>query len=396
MLASFEERDFRRIWLGAVLFGLGMWSERLAIGWFVLDETGSVLLAATSFAIRTAPNLVLGPIGGTVADRFPRARVLASAASVRVAAALAMAAVVFVDVATVPLLLALVFVSGSMLAFYITSLQPLQAEIVGSERLGNAVSLTSLGQQTVGVAGSLAGGLFLGWLGPGPTLLAGAVPLALAALLFASVDRPAPSVRGDTKFAADIVEGLRALVATPTVRLLLAMMVFVEILGFSVLGMLPAVAERVLEVGPERLGVLTAGVTVGAMFGTLALVAGAERLPRGPFLVAVFGVFGVLIVALGHSSLFWLSVVVAAGIGASTAMVDALEWMMLQSAVPDRLRGRAIGGWNFAIGWGWVGTVGVGALGDAAGVPAALTVTGSLLLGCAVLLAIFAAPIRRA
>ena len=55
VLSSFEEPEFRKVWFGAVLFGLGMWMERLAIGWFVLDELGSVFLAALSFAIRTVP-----------------------------------------------------------------------------------------------------------------------------------------------------------------------------------------------------------------------------------------------------------------------------------------------------------------------------------------------------
>ena len=313
VLASFQEPEFRKVWLGAVLFGLGMWMEWLAIGWFVLDETGSVFLAALSFAIRTVPNLVLGPIGGAASDRFPRARVLLATSLVRMTAAVLMALVVFVDFAPVPILLALVFVTGSTIAFQNTSLQPLQAEIVGPERLGNAVSLTSFGQRSIGVAGALTGGVLIGWLGPGPTFLVGAVPLAGAALMFARLRRTTPTRRTSTTFAADVVEGLRLIVQTPMVRLLLGMMILVEILGFSFNGLLPAVAERVLEVGPERLGVLTAGVSVGAMLGTMFLVITADRLPRGLMLIAVFATFGSLIVVLGNSTIFWLSAAAVAG-----------------------------------------------------------------------------------
>jgi MFS family permease len=162
----------------------------------------------------------------------------------------------------VPILLALVFVTGSTLAFQITALQPLQAEIVGSARLGNAISLTSFGQRSIGVVGALTGGLLIGWLGPAPTFLVGAVPLVAAAAMFASVRRDAAPVQRSSGFTADVLDGVRMLVQTPLVRLLLAMMIVVEILGFSFNGLLPAVAERVLEVGPERLGVLTAGVSV--------------------------------------------------------------------------------------------------------------------------------------
>ena len=166
VFSSFEEPAFRRVWLGAALYALGTWMERLAIGWFVLDVTGSVFLAALSLGIRSVPNLVLGPIGGAVSDRLPRGRVLTATALVRAVAAALMTLVVIVDVATVPLLLGLVFVTSSTLAFHNTSLQPLQAEIAGPARLANAISLTSFGQRSVGAAGALGGGALIGWIGP--------------------------------------------------------------------------------------------------------------------------------------------------------------------------------------------------------------------------------------
>ena len=396
MLASFDEPEFRRVWLGAVLFGLGMWMERLAIGWFILDETGSVFLAALSFAIRTIPNLVLGPIGGAASDRLPRGRVLMVTALVRMVAAALMALVIFAGFASIPILLALVLVTGSTIAFQNTALQPLQADIVGPARLGNAISLTSLGQRSIGVLGALSGGVLIAWLGPAPTFLIGAVPLAGAALMFARVNRPAPPIRPGARFTAEVIEGLRLIVQTPMVRLLLGMMILVEILGFSFNGLLPAVAERVLEVGPERLGVLTAGISVGAMFGTLFLVAVADRLQRGLMLIAVFASFGGLILILGNSTIFWLSVVAAAGIGACAAMVDALEWIMLQQSVPAELRGRALGGWNFAIGWGWIGPITLGAIAEATDVSAAMTLSGTLLAVTAAVVLAFARTLRTA
>ena len=371
-----------------------MWIEWLAIGWFVLDETGSVLLAALSFAIRAIPNLVLGPIGGAASDRLPRARVLMTTAVVRTVAAALMSVVVFADFASVPILFVLVFVTGSTIAFQNTALQPLQADIVGPDRLGNAISLTSFGQRSIGVVGALSGGVLIGWLGPAPTFLIGAVPLAFAALMFASVRQPARRPHRDSRFAAEVVEGLRLIVRTPMVRLLLGMMILVEILGFSYNGLLPAVADRVLSVGPERLGVLTAGAAVGSMLGTLLLVFTGDRLRRGLMLIGVFATFGALLVVLGNSTIFWLSVVAVAGIGASAAMVDVLEWILLQDSVPDELRGRALGGWNFAIGWGWIGPITLGAIAEATSVPTALTLSGAVLVASAVVTFVLAESLR--
>ena len=380
VFASFRVPRFRRVWLGAVLFALGFWMERLAVGWFVLDLTGSVLLAALSLGIRAIPNLVLGPVGGAVSDRLPRGRVLATTALVRALAVALMSLVVIVDVATVPLLLALVLVTSSTLAFHITSLQALQAEIAGTTRLGNAISLTTFGERAVGAVGALGGGALIGWIGPEPTFLAAALPLAGAAVVFAGLRPPARPPGARAHLFREVLDGLRLLAGTPAVRLLLGMMIAVEILGISFASMLPAVAELVLEVGPERLGVLTAGVAAGAMFGTALLVFAIDRLPRGLMLVGVFVTLGLLVVVLGNSTTFWLSVAATVGIGASAAMVDTLQWIMLQVNVGAGVRGRALGGWNFAIGWGWIGPLALGAVAEAAGVPAALTLSGALLV----------------
>lgn len=394
LLASFAESEFRKVWFGAVLFALGMWIERLAIGWFVLDQSGSVFLAALSFAIRTVPNLILGPIGGVISDRVPRTTVLMVTSLVRMSTAVSMALVVFSDFATIPLLLVLVCLTGSTIAFWSTALLPLQTEIVGHERLGNAISLTSFGQRSIGLVGALTGGVLLAWLGPAPTLLISAAPLAAATIIFSRVNQPERAPRIQTGFATDLVDGLRLIFKTPIIRLLLAVMIIVEIFGFSFHGLLPAVAERILEVGPERLGVITGSVSVGAMLGTLLLVVVADRLPRGLMLITVFATFGSLIIVLGNSTIFWLSVAAAAGIGASAAMVDALEWIMLQDSVPETLRGRALGHWNFAIGWGWIGPVALGAIAEATSVGRALTFSGAVLAASAVIILISASSLR--
>ena len=380
MFASFHAPGFRRVWLGAVLFAFATYMERLVIGWFVLDVTGSVFLAALSLGIRAIPNLVLGPVGGALSDRLPRGRVLAVTALVRAVAVALMSLVGTVDVATVPLLLALVLVTSSTLAFQLTSLQPLLAEIAGTARLGNAVTLTSFGERSVAALGALGGGVMIGWLGPEPTFLVNALALAGAAAVFAGLRPPARPPVARAHLFREVLDGLRLLARTPAVRLLLGMMIAVTILGFSFMSMLPAVAERILEVGPEHLGVLTAAMSVGAMFGTALLVFTIDRLPHGLMLVAVFVTFGLLVVVLGASTIFWLSVAAIAVIGASAAMVDALQWIMLQVNVGAEARGRALGGWHFAIGWGWVGPLALGALAEATSVSLALMLSGALLV----------------
>ena len=395
MFASFHAPGFRRVWLGAVLFAFATYMERLVVGWFVLDVTGSVLLAALSLGVRALPNLVLGPIGGAVSDRLPRGRVLAATALVRAVAVGLMSLVVIVDVATVPLVFALALVTGSTLAFQLTALQPLVGEIAGTARLGNAVTLTSFGERSVAALGALGGGVLIGWLGPEPAFLVNALALVCAAVVFAGLRPPPRPPVARTHLVREVLDGLRLLAGTPAVRLLLGMMIAVTVFGFSFLSLLPAVAERILEVGPERLGVLTAAVSVGAVFGTALLLITIDRLPHGLMLVAVFVTFGLLVVVLGASTIFWLSVIATAVIGAAAAMVDALQWIMLQVNVGAEARGRALGGWHFAIGWGWVGPLALGALAEATSVGLALMLSGALLAVFSVACLAFSATLRQ-
>jgi MFS family permease len=283
------------------------------------------------------------------------------------------------------------------MTFNITALQALAADVVGPERMANAVSLTSFGQRSVGAVGAIASGLLFEAVGPGRTFLLATIPLALAVWVYLSVrvERREVIAAGGG-FRGEVFEGLRMITAVPMVGLLLGLMVLVEILGFSFNSILPVVAAQVLEVGPEGLGTLASGAAVGSMLGT-ALLAATSHLPRrGLMLLTAVALFGALIVLLGASTTFVLSLLVVAGIGAMAAMVDALEWIMLQASVPDRLRGRALGGWNMAIGLGWVGPIILGAVADLAGVRWALTLFGLLLIAVAAGTAAVAHPLRRA
>ena len=394
---SFRDPQFRRVWLGAVLFSLGQWMERVAVGWFILDLTGSVFLTALAWSVRKAPSMVMGPIAGAASDRLPRQYLLAAATAGKALVLIALGVLVLTGVNSVPLLMLMFAVSGTAMTFNITALQALAADVVGPRGMPNAVSLTSFGQRSVGAVGAIASGVLIEVVGPGPTFLLATIPLALAVWVYLSVrvDRGAV-MTARSPFRSEVIEGVRLIGTVPMVGLLLGLMVLVEILGFSFNSVLPVVADQVLGVGPEGLGALASAAAVGSMAGT-ALLAATSHLPRrGLMLLGAVGGFGVLIIGLGASSAFILSLLIVGGIGAMAAMVDALEWIMLQSSVPDRLRGRALGGWNLATGLGWVGPVILGLVADAAGVQTALVAFGILLIAVAATAAAVARPLRRA
>lgn len=373
---------FRRIWLAAILDGFGNWMERLAVGWFVLNVTGSVFLAALSFAVRSAPNIVLGPFGGAVADRFERPRVLMVTAAARALLLGGIAGTVLAGLTAVWPILVLVMLSGVARSSEIPAAQAMITDIVGRSRAASAIGLHAFGVRSVGVLGAFAGGVLIEWIGVGLVFLCAGAAVAAAALVYAGVR--VPRVRtvgaGARSLWGDALEGIRLVLRIPVVLTLLLLAVGVEVFAFSFNSLLPAVAERVLNVDAAGLGALTLGAGVGGMLGTASLSLLGDEARRGPLLLGVTLCFGVLLIALAPSERFALSLAILVGVGAMAAMFDALQWVLLQASVPDEMRGRVVGAWMSAIGFGWMGPIVIGATAEVAGTQWALAASGAIAL----------------
>jgi MFS family permease len=389
---------FRHAIVGFLLVATGNWMERLVVGWYVHHETGSIFLTAATFAARSAPSVVFGPFGGAVADRFDRRRVLVTTAGARALIYVALSAWTLAGDGSIWPVFVLIGVSGTVATFEVPSTQALVTDVVDRRDAMNAISVNSFGMRAVGVFGAMIGGALLEVIHPGWVFLTGAGFLAAALVAFASLkvvaaaraSAPAGSILENT------VQGIRMMFGIPVVATLLVVAMVVEILGFSYNSVLPVVAEDVLEVGPAGLGALTFVAGIGSVCGVAFLSVLGDFPRKGLLVVAVTGVFGGFLIGLGASALFPLSLAVIAGVGAMTAMFDALQWTVLQANVPAEMRGRVIGGWIFAIGFGWAGHLGMGAVGEALGVRWALAINGMALAALGLALLAFSRRLRTA
>ena len=372
------------MWVTGVLIALAAWTERLAAGWLILTETDSVFLTAVSFAVRQAPGLIAAPIAGAISDRVPRNRLLAVAAAFR-AVLLALLAV-FALSGLEPLWVAFVLIAlaGVAHSFETPSTQALVTDSVPRRAAMNAVALQSVGARGVGALGGLLGGVVIASYGIPAAMFAGAVVSAAGALVVGTMRplarRDTGAGRRDTSVLRDVADGLRVMFSVPLVRTLLALAVLVEMFGFAYHSVLPAVARDVLDVGEVGLGVLTMVTGFGSLAGVIALTAIGSVRRRGLLLIGITIGYGAFLVSFGASGLFPLSLVLIAGVGAMAAAFDAMQWTLLQQYVPDHMRGRAIGGWVFAIGFGWVGYLTLGAVAETVGVQWALAATGALVV----------------
>ncbi len=388
---------FRRLWIGSAVEAFSLWMERLAIGWMVLDVTGSVFLAALSFAVQSAPNMVIGPLAGALADRIERKRLLAITSASKSAIMVAIGVVVLGGSNAILPVFVLAILGSSARTFSPPATQTLITDIVGSSDLANAVGIHSIGVRSVGALGTLAGGILIQTIGVAPVFFLGAALSGVATWVFVSI-RTQARARGTTDVSIwrDAFDGLKAMVRIPEVAALLTLALGVEIFAFSYRSMLPAFAKLVLSVGPAGLGALTLFGGLGAVVGSAAMSLLRGTVGRGPMLLAVTAGYGCFLVAFAASSNFTVSLVLVAGIGAMAALFDALQWVLLQGNVPREMRGRAIGGWIWVIGFGWVGPIALGAAGEALGVQWAIAGSGGIVVISAIGTAFFVARLRRA
>ena len=399
-LRAFRNPAFRQLWAAVILNGFATWVTRLTVGWFVFDQTGSALMTAISFTMQSAPGLVVAPFGGAIADRIDRRHVLAGSALVKGLVVLALAFVAVDGIESAWAVIALLAVSGAMNSFEIPASQALIPDLVGPVDAMNGIAVCSVGLRAISACGALAGGFLLESYGPPTAFALAAVLHWLAAGVVVRIQAPAPTLSDpDTpqrSVIADAVEGLRTVVNLPTVRALLIMALLVEVLCFSYASVLPVLARDRLGLDESDLGTLTAMAGFGGFLGALGLTTLSEYRRKGLVLIGVAALYGLGVLTLGLSSLFALSIVVITVVGMMAALFDGLQWGLLQENVPDALRGRAMGGWVLAVGFGWIGHLELGAVSDVIGVHWALAIHGALIIVVAGVALLMAKSLKRA
>ena len=336
----------------------------------VYQRTGSPLLSAVTFAISYLPWLLGGPLLSTLADRFPRHRVLIATDAARALLVAGMA----VPGTPLPLLLGLLLVVAVCGPPFESARSALMADVLDGDRYALATSLTNVGSQVAQVLGFVLGGTLVAVLTPSATLLLDAGTFAVSAVwLWARLQRrPAPDDGGDTEgprsMWRDAAEGLRLIGRTPRLLAIIAVTWVGMLFTNAPEGIAAPLVEQ-LGQGPAQVGILLganpAGVTVGGLLIARALTQERrERLvpPLVALSLAPLLLAGLITVWSGPGTGAYATVVVllfVAGLGAAWSI--PLNVAFVQS-VPPAYRGRAFG---VAVS-GLYGVQGIGVLGAGA------------------------------
>lgn len=330
---------FRRYLVGNLVGTLGLQMQAVAIGWELYERTHSSLALGFTGLAQFLPMVLFFLPVGHVVDRFDRRNVvLASLAGVALAA-VGLAALSELR-GPVPLMYALLFVSGTARAFLGPSKGALLPAIAPEGAFESAVAWNSGAWQLAEVVGPAVGGALLALSRrPGLVYLAHAVLAASFFVLLAGVEprrstRPAP-----TRSLDSVLEGARYVWRTKILLAAITLDLFAVLFGGAAV-LLPVYAKDILHVGPAGLGWLLAAQSIGAVAMTILLAHLPPLRRAGPVLLRAVALFGVATIVFGLSRSYPLSFATLAIAGGADSVSVVVRMTLSQLGTPDALRGR--------------------------------------------------------
>jgi predicted MFS family arabinose efflux permease len=276
------------------------------------------------------------------------------------------------------------FALGSVDTARGTASQAYTVDLSGPRGATQALAWMNFGTALVASLGALVGGTVLEAIGAGPAFLVAAVGAAVggAVLLLAGAPTTTPVRRREVS-PPSLRSSLTLLARERIVRHIVVVVVAGEVLGFATITLFPAVARDVLHTDAAGLGAMSAARSIGGFLGLLLLARSGLRERGGWFLLATALLFGASLEALALSGQLAIALLTLLIVGAAMALLDTIGQTLVQQHVPDHERGAAVGIWFFAIGFGPIGHLGLGAIASAAGVTPTLALAGIALAAVA-------------
>jgi MFS family permease len=383
-LRALRHRNFQLFFGGQLISLIGTWMQSVAQAWLVYRLTGSSLLLGVVAFASQIPIFLLSPVGGTVADRYNRHRVVIATQTTSMVLAAILAALTLAHRINVWELIVLASLLGVVNAFDIPARQSFLVEMVGREDLMNAIALNSSMFNGARVVGPAIAGILVASIGEGWCFFANAVSF-IAVIVGLLLMKIAPRKHEPhVSMGEHIVEGFQFAQRTAPVRNLLYLVGLISLAGVPYTVLMPIFADRILHGGAWGLGLLMGATGVGAMAGALTLA--SRTGVRGLGRIAAFSAagFGTSLVIFAFSRIFIFSMIILVPVGFALMTQMACANTLIQAMVPDRLRGRMMALYSMMfMGMAPLGGLFGGVVADWIGAPWAVAIGGMACVGAA-------------
>jgi MFS family permease len=375
-------RNFRLFWIGQTVSLVGTWMQQVGQGWLALELTNSAFLVGLVAAAGSFPVLLFSLYGGVLADRHNKLRIVIICQALLLVEAAALWWFTWAGRMNFHWLLVLTTLGGLISAFEIPARQAMTVELVAREDLVDAIALNSGGFNLARIVGpSIAAIVLAKW---GLAWCFGINALSYFAVL-ASLARiklpPWTPVQHLVSPYEQLKQGVNYIHSSRAVSGLMGVIAVYSIFGFQYLTMMPVIARDVLHTGASGYGLLLTFVGIGALTGALALAGVGARIRRGRLFNASAYAFAGLTILFSLVRTVHLAAFLLLFLGLVMIINGALANGILQSVVPDVLRGRVMATYVFVyVGFSPIGSFIAGLVARAVGVQWAIFSGGVVML----------------
>ncbi|SDS18732.1 MFS transporter [Agrococcus carbonis] len=397
MFRSLKRFNYRTWFTGALISNVGAWMQSTALSWTVLTvlTANDATAVGLNMALQFAPQLLLVPVSGLIADKYDRRKVLLVTQSTMGVLALVLGIVVTTGVVELwhVQLFALAF--GIVQAFDMPARQAFVSELVGQDDIANAVALNSASFHGARLLGPAVAGVLIALVQPGPVFLINAVTFIamLVALMRIRTAELVPSPRG-AKGLGDIVQGFRYVKKRHDLLVIFVMAFILGTFGLNFPIYISTMTATEFRADADTFGVLSSAMAIGSVTG--ALLSARSARPRWTVVIGGIGAFAIACTFAAWVPSIWLfgAALAVAGFTAQLFMTNANSMVQLTSAPEVRGRVMALYGAVF-MGGTPIGAPIVGWVADAFGPRWGIMVAAFTCLAAFAIGAVYFARVRR-
>lgn len=378
-----RHRNFRIFLIGQTLSLIGTWMQTMAQGWLALELSNNAFLVGLVATATSVPVLLFTLPAGALVDRSDKLRLVRVAQTAYLVEAVVLWALTATHLITIGMLLVLAFINGVIASIEIPARQSMFIDLVGRDDLPEAIALNSSGFNLArvvgpGFAAAVIARLGIAWC----FFLNAASYVAVLIGLFMIVLPPHQRHAGHARPWIGVQQALRYMRDTPHIRAIMELVTVYSILGAPILALMPVVAREMFGLGAAGYGLLLSFLGVGGLTGALSLAGAGYRVSRMKLLVAASIAWAMLLLLFSFSRHPWQAYVLLLGIGCTMILNGAISNGLLQSHVPDELRGRMMAAYGLVVvGLSQVvGAFSGGALAHAFGVRATIAGAATIML----------------